>query len=128
LEVRIVPKGDHYVIEVVYQQETKQTAVDPTLFVTVDLGVNVLAALTSNKPGFTPRLVSGKPIKSRNQYYNKQRARHQSYLAKQSRYTSRQLERITTKRNRRIMHSLHTASRRIIDRYRERGNWPVDCR
>jgi putative transposase len=77
--------------------------------------VSVLAALTSNKPGFIPRLVSGKPIKSRNQYYNKQRAHSQKHLAKANRFTSRQLDRITTKRNRRFVHDLHTASRRIID-------------
>jgi len=114
-EVRIVPKGDHYVIEVVYQQEVTQASVDPDLFVAADLGVSVLAALTSNKPGFTPRLVNGGPLKSLNQFYNKQRAHHQSHLAKANRFTSRQLERITTKRNRRILHYLHTASRRIIN-------------
>ena len=114
-EVRMVPKGDHYIIEVVYQLEARQARVDPALFVAIDLGVSVLAALTSNKPGFIPRLVSGKPIKSRNQYYNKQRARTQKKLAKANRFTSRQLDRITTKRNRRIVHDLHTASRRIID-------------
>jgi len=75
----------------------------------------VLAALTSNKPGFVPRLVSGKPLKSLNQYYHKQRASHQSRLAKENRFTSRQLARITTKRNRRIAHYLHTASRRMIE-------------
>jgi len=114
-EVRIVPKGDHYVIEVIYQEETKPAPVDPALFAAADLGVSVLAALTSNKPGFTPRLVNGCPVKSLNQFYNKQRAHHQKKLAKANRFTSRQLERITTKRNRRIMHYLHTASRRIID-------------
>ena len=114
-EVRMVPKGYHYIIEVVYQLEAKQANVDPALFVAIDLGVSVLAALTSNKPGFIPRLVSGKPIKSRNQYYNKQRAHSQKHLAKANRFTSRQLDRITTKRNRRIVHDLHTASRRIID-------------
>jgi putative transposase len=113
-EVRIVPKGDHYVIEVVYQEEARPACVDPELFVAVDLGVSVLAALTSNKPGFLPRLVNGGPMKSLNQFYNKQRAHHQSKLAKANRFTSRQLERITTKRNRRILHYLHTASRRII--------------
>ena len=56
-----VIKGDHYVIEVVYQEEAKLAAVDPALFVAADLGVSVLAALTSNKPGFIPRLVNGKP-------------------------------------------------------------------
>jgi putative transposase len=114
-EVRIVPKGDHYMIEVVYQEEAKPASVDPALFVAVDLGVSVLAALTSNKPGFVPRLVNGRPVKSLNRFYNKQRARHQSRLAKANRFTSRQLERITTKRNRRILHHLHTASRRIVD-------------
>jgi putative transposase len=114
-EVRIVPRGDHYVIEVVYQQEEKPASLDPALFVAVDLGVNVLAALTSNKPGFIPRLVGGKLIKSRNQFYNKQRAHHQHNLEKQKRFTSRKLERITTKRNRRIMQYLHAASRRMID-------------
>jgi putative transposase len=114
-EVRIVPKGDHYVIEVVYQEEAKQARVDADLFVAVDLGVSVLAALTSNKPGFIPRLVNGGPVKSLNQFYNKQRARHQSRLAKANRFTSRQLERIRTKRNCRILHYLHTASRRIIE-------------
>jgi putative transposase len=114
-QVRMVPKGDHYVIEVVYQEEAKPAAVDPDLFVSADLGVNVLAALISNKPGFIPRLLNGGPIKSRNQFYNKQRAQHQSKLARANRFISRQLERITTKRNRRILHYLHTASRRIID-------------
>ena len=114
-EVRIIPKSDQYVIEVVYHQEAKPAPVDPDLFVAVDLGVSVLAALTSNKPGFLPHLVSGKPIKSRNQYYNKQREHHQKHLAKQQRFTSRKLDQITTKRNRRINAYLHTASRRIID-------------
>ncbi len=114
-QVRIVPKGAHFVIEVIYQEATKPAPVDPALFAAADLGVSVLAALTSNKPGFTPRLVNGRPVKSLNQFYNKQRAHHQKKLAKAHRFTSRQLERITTKRNRRILHYLHTASRRIID-------------
>ena len=70
---------------------------------------------TLTKPGFVPRLVSGKPLKSLNQFYNKQRAEHQSRLSHEHRFTSRHLDRITTKRNRRVDSSLHTASRRIID-------------
>src|SRR5262252_7535727 len=76
---------------------------------------NVLAALTSNKPGFVPRLVSGKPLKSLNQFYNTQLAAHQSRLSHEHWFTSPHLDRITTKRNRRVDSSLHTASRRIID-------------
>ncbi len=117
-QVRIVPKADHYVVEVVYQAEARPTDdLNPDLFVALDPGVNVLAALTSNKRGFIPRLVSGGPVKAVNQLYNKQREHEQKQLAKGKprRFTSHRLDRITTKRNRRMMHSLHTASRRIIE-------------
>jgi putative transposase len=114
-QVRIVPRLDGYMVEVVYEQEEQRAEVDSTLVAAVDLGVNVLAALTSNKPGFVPRLVSGKSLKSLNQHYNKQRAQHQSRLSHENRFTSRHLDRVTTKRNRRVDSYQHTASRRIID-------------
>jgi putative transposase len=116
-QLRIVPRTGFYVVEVVYQKEAVSKNVDPTLVAAIDVGVNVLAAVTSNKEGFVPRLVSGKPIKSLNQHYNKQREHHQKRLSKgkHKRYTSRALDQITTKRNRRVQHYLHEASRRIID-------------
>jgi putative transposase len=114
-QVRIVPRLDGYMVEVVYHKAEVQAVVDPKLFAAIDLGVNVLAAVTSNKPGFVPRLVSGKPLKSLNQYYNKRRAKHQQCLSHENRFTSRHLDRVTTKRNRRVDSYLHTASRRIID-------------
>lgn len=120
-QVRLVPKGDHYVLEVVYRREAVPAAVDPELFVAADLGVNVLAALVSNKPGVTPRLVNGRPLKATNQLYNKQRAHLQQQLAKSNRFTSRELDRLTTKRNRRVLQYLHTASRRIIELLVEEG-------
>ncbi len=122
-QVRIVPRADHYVVEVVYQVEAKPVQVDKDLFVALDPGVSVLAALTSNKAGFSPRLVPGGPLKAMNQLYNKQREHEQKQLAqgKEQRFTSRRLDRITTKRNRRVMHYLHTASRRIIDLLVEEG-------
>ena len=122
-QVRIVPKADHFVVEVIYETEVKPAPVDKYLFVALDLGVSVLAALTSNKPGFSPRLVPGGPLKATNHLYNKQREHEQKQLAKgkEQRFTSRRLDRITTKRNRRVMHYLHTASRRIIDLLVEEG-------
>jgi putative transposase len=114
-QVRMVPRLDGYMVEVVYRKEEKQALVDPSLRAALDLGVNTLAALTSTKQGFQPLLVNGRPLKSLNQHYNKHRAHQQSHLARAKRFTSRQLDRITTKRNRRIKAYLHTASRRIID-------------
>jgi putative transposase len=105
------------VVEVIYHREEKKEQLDPNLFVALDLGVNVLAALTSTKAGFVPHLLSGRPLKAWNQLYNKEREYEQKKLAKGKAklLTSHRLDRITTKRNRRVMHYLHTASRRIID-------------
>jgi putative transposase len=113
-QVRIVPRNSHYVVEVVYRREPVQAKVNPALCAGIDIGVNTLAMLTSNKAGFLPRLVNGRPVKSINQYYNKRRAELQSKLPGQ-RHTSRQLDTLTNKRTRKIMHYLHTQSHRIID-------------
>lgn len=120
-QVRIVPGGSCYVIEVVYTVETQAVPVDPRCIAALDLGVDQLAALTSNKPGFVPRLINGRPLKDCNHYYNQQRAAHQQRLAKQRRFSSRHLDQMTAKRTRRVNHYLHTASRRIIDLLVEEG-------
>ena len=112
-QVRIVPRDNHYVVEIVYEQAEKQY-VYPEYVAGIDIGLNNLATLTSNKSGFVPRIVNGRPVKSINQYYNKERARLQSCLS-QERYTSRRLDRLTAKRTRRINHYLHEASKHIID-------------
>lgn len=112
-QVRIIPRKGFYVVEVIYEREPTPTKVDPALHAGVDIGVNNLALLTSDKPGFVPRLVNGRPVKSINQFYNKRRAELQSRLG--DAHTSQRLERITVKRTQRIDWYLHTASRRIID-------------
>jgi putative transposase len=114
-QVRIVPRSGFYVVEVVYERAPVPTVVDPSLYAGIDIGLNNLATLTSNKRGFVPRIINGRPVKSINQWYNKERARLQSHLVKDKRYTSKHLERLTTKRTRKIDHYLHSASRRIID-------------
>ncbi len=113
-QVRIVPKCDHYVIEVVYEKEAKDLGLNPGNIASLDLGVNNLAALTSNKPGFQPVLINGRPLKSTNQYFNKVKARLQSLLPG-NRKTSNKIRKLTSKRNYRVDHYLHNASRWIID-------------
>lgn len=119
-QVRIIPRCGFYMVEVVYEQEETQASVDPALMASVDIGVNNLVALTSNKVGFVPRLVNGRPIKSVNQFYNKRRAELQAKMGRAIAFTAR-MERTTVKRTRRIDHYLHTASRRIIDLLVEEG-------
>lgn len=112
-QVRIVPRSGFYIVEVVYECGPTQAAVNPALHAGVDIGVNNLAVLTSDKSGFVPRMVNGRPVKSTNQFYNKRRAELQCHLGTIG--TSRRLERLTTRRTRQIDHFLHTASRRIVD-------------
>lgn len=120
-QVRIVPCLNGYMIEVVYEKAEEKAATDHSLVASLDLGVNILAAVASTKQGFQPLLVNGRPLKSINQHYNKQRAHYQKDLVKAKLFTSRQLDRITAKRNRRIKAYLHTASRRIINLLVEEG-------
>ncbi|TVP66722.1 MAG: transposase [Leptolyngbya sp. LCM1.Bin17] len=113
-QVRIVPKCDHYVIEVVYEKEAKDLGLNPASIASLDLGVSNLAALTSNQPGFQPVLINGRPLKSTNQYFNKVKARLQSLLPGH-RKTSHKIRKLTSQRNYRVDHYLHNASRWIID-------------
>src|SRR5260370_10538263 len=112
-QVRIVPRHGYYVVEVIYERQVQQADVNPDLCAGMDLGITNLAAIASNKPGFVPRLVNGRPLKAMNQWYNKRMAQLQKKLGKTG--TTHQMEQLTNKRNRRINHALHTASKRIID-------------
>jgi putative transposase len=121
VQARVVPRATQYVIEVVYERKEEQAAVDTSLFAALDLGVTNLAAITSNKAGFEPLLVNGRGLKAINQWYNKQREHLQKQLAKISRFTSHKLDALTDKRNRRINHQLHLASRAIVKFLIEEG-------
>jgi putative transposase len=63
-QVRIIPRIGYHVIKVVYECEPVPAAVDPALHAGVDIGLNNLATLTSDKAGFVPRIVNGRPVKS----------------------------------------------------------------
>ena len=121
-QVRIVPRNGYYVVEVIYTKEPVQTNVDPSFCVGIDLGVTNIAAIASNREGFIPRLVNGRPLKAWNQWYNKRIKELKRLLPKADRErVTRQMEQITNTRNRRIDHYLHTASKRIIDFLVEEG-------
>lgn len=121
-QVRIIPRSGYYVVEVVYSKEPVQAHVDPSFCVAIDLGVTNLAAITSNRVGFVPRLVNGRKLKSINQWYNKRMKELKLCLPKDERdCVTKQMERIITHRNRQVNHYLHAASRTIIDFLVEQG-------
>jgi len=66
-QVRLVPRNGCSVVEVMYEQEIEPESVRADLYGSIDLGITNLATLTSNKPGFVPLLVNGRPVTSINQ-------------------------------------------------------------
>jgi putative transposase len=112
-QVRLVPKCDAYVIEVIYD-EPESTASSNNFVASIDLGLDNLAALTSNQPGFIPLLINGRPLKSINQFYNKRSSQLQSQL-KGERKTSPRLQRLTRCRNQKVDNYLHHTSRLIVE-------------
>jgi putative transposase len=115
-QVRIIPRNGHYVVEVVYSKEPVQAQVDPSFCVAIDLGVTNLAAITSNRAGFIPRLVNGRTLRAINQWYNKRIKELKLCLPKEKRErVTKQMELITNKRNRQVNHYLHAASKSVID-------------
>src|SRR4028119_479415 len=117
-QVRLVPKCDSYVIEVIYD-EPESTVSNDILAASIDLGLNNLVALTSNQPGFIPLLINGRPLKSINQFYNKRKSQLQSQL-KGNLKTSSRIVRLTRCRNQKVDNYLHHTSRLIIDILSER--------
>lgn len=70
VKVRVVPRVASYVIEVVYEKPVSLAQLNPKLGAGIDLGIDNLATLVSNKAGFVPTLVV-EYLKSINQGYNK---------------------------------------------------------
>ncbi|WP_337611081.1 transposase [Mitsuokella jalaludinii] len=74
-----------------------------------------LAALAWNI-GERPVLFKGTPLKSVNQYCNKQMAKRRSICERMNgRHSSKRIARLTAKRNRKVEDYLHKASRKVID-------------
>jgi len=114
-QVRLVPKSDSYVIEVIYNEpESTVEQIQKEAVASIDLGLNNLVALTSNQSGFTPLLINGRPLKSLNQFYNKRKAQLQSQL-KGSSKTSPRIQRLTRWINQKVDNYLHRSSRLIIN-------------
>ena len=69
--------------------------------------------VTSNKSGIKPVVVNGKPLKSTNQFYNKQKSKFQSELPKNVKISKR-IQKLTFKRDCKINDYLHKSSDYIV--------------
>ena len=120
-EVRIVPKGTGYTLELVCEVPkvkvvtTKETA---RRIAAIDLGVNNFVTMTNNI-GERPIIIKGGTLKTKNQWYNKQRAHYYGVLRqgkspKEGRFTSKRLTQLDEKRHRFIKDFFHKVSKQIV--------------
>lgn len=115
-QVRIVPRIDHYVIEVVYTVSDTPKFNNNERFIGIDLGVNNLATITSNTKELKPIIINGRPLKSMNQYYNKKAAELKSILETRNKQkSSKNYRKLTNKRNRKIDNYLHVSSKKVVE-------------
>ena len=114
IQVRFVPKNTCFVMEIIYEIEVNNVTMVNGNIVSIDLGLNNLVTLTSNI-GKSPIVINGKPLKSINQKYNKERARIQSELKKCNNMDwSHRLDLLTFKRFCKIKNYMHNVSAYVI--------------
>jgi len=114
-QVRILPRGNHYILEIVYEKEPEDLRLDRRRVISIDIGLNNLVTVVNNE-GLAPWRVKGGVIKSINQYYNKKRARLCSIRDKQGlTIQTRRLKHLLLKRTNKITDFFHKVSRRLID-------------
>lgn len=113
-QVRVVPKGNHFVVEVIYNQEAKPE-VQSKSYVGIDLGLDNLATVGGNK--INPFIINGRPLKSINQYYNKKLGllKSRQDKCKNKEVNSRKIRSLTNKRNNKIKDYLHKSSRILVN-------------
>lgn len=114
IQVRFIPRGSCYVMEIVYETEIPDVKTESNRIVSIDLGVDNLVTMTNNI-GLNPIIINGKGIKSINQYYNKRLAKEKSLLKiRHGKDWSKKLDAITFKRYQRIKNYMHNTSSYVV--------------
>jgi putative transposase len=85
-EVRIIPQGVGYNVEIVYKKEIEKLDLDKSRIVGIDVGTDNIIAIANNI-GNIPIIVKGGIVKAANQYFNKTKSKLYSIYMKQQHYT-----------------------------------------
>ena len=127
LQVRFVPRGCDYVMEIVTEIEINPPTKENDNIIGIDLGINNFVTITNNI-GKQPIIINGKGLKSINQYFNKKRATIMSEtIRRNNQYWSLKLSRLTNKRFNKVKNFMHHASRLIVDYCLENDISKVIC-
>lgn len=111
-QVRVVPKNNTIVVEVLYKVGDRDLLPNNNRYAAIDLGLNNLATISSNV--VKPAIINGKPVKSINQFFNKKRANLQSKLTNGIN-TIDKIRSLRDKRKNKINDYLHKASAIIVN-------------
>jgi len=114
IEIQIIPtKTNKFKINIIYDFKEQPLKKDNKQYCSVDLGLNNLMTITSNKAGIKPVVVNGRPLKSINQFYNKQKSNYQSTLPKDVK-TSKRIQKLTFKRDCKVNDYLHKSTDYLV--------------
>jgi len=121
--VRLVPNNGSINIEIGYETECSPWKAGATA--AMDLGLGNLGTIVL--PNDRAFIVNGKPLKSINQYYNKELAKEKSYISRfktdggNERRFSNKIQRLHNKRNKKVKDYMHKASRMIVNHLVSKG-------
>jgi len=114
-EVRIIPIGVKYKIEIVYKKEEQDLGLNKEHILSIDLGLNNLITAVNNN-GCRPFIIKGGIVKSINQYYNKQLAYFRSIESKKGNFQdTKRIQKLHLIRTNKIKTVFHRISKNIID-------------
>lgn len=113
-QIKLIPVNESIKIEFIYEVKEKELKKDNKRYMSIDLGVNNLCAISSNV--IKSELINGKNIKTINQFYNKQVAHYKSKLQTlNNQYYSHRLYRLNSIRNNKIKDYFHKVSKYIVN-------------
>lgn len=114
-QVKILPRNDYIIIEISYSKNINNLKEDNQRYISIDLGVNNLMALTNNC-NVQFELISGRKLKSINQYYNKKVAYYKELAKRMNNLNiTHRINRLTNKRNNLILDLIHKASKKVVE-------------
>ncbi len=115
-EIRILPKqkGKFLDAAFVYESNEEQISVDKDEAISIDLGLNNLATVVSSTD--ESFIIDGRWLKSKNQWFNKRRAKLSSHKDRQGiKHLNKQEAWLSYRRKNQVNDYLNKAARKIID-------------
>ncbi|MFX1276577.1 MAG: RNA-guided endonuclease InsQ/TnpB family protein [Promethearchaeota archaeon] len=113
--VRIIPFGDRYNIELIYDFEPNNLHLNENNIIGIDLGLKNIVTISDNS-GNKPLIIKGGVVKSINQFYNKKLAKYrsESKICNNTEVT-RHILKLHRKRNNKMRDFFHKTSRKIVN-------------